>query len=215
MNNIYYNLERKFSKYAIRDLNKYMAVIYALGLLIITVNPMFYYTRFSLNIGMLLSGQIWRILTFIIYPPFVSISIFLSLFGIYIYYTFTTALIYAWSDFKFNLYIVGGMIFYIIVGIITYFIFGPVIMEPTYLAFSIFIGFAFTFPDTTFLMFFFIPIRAKYLAMIEIVLYLVMFIFASLSDKASIIAVMLHITFFVLITDRYSFKNFINKLMQR
>ncbi len=215
MNKIYYNLERRFSRYAIRDLNKYMAVIYVFGLLVITVNPMFYYARFSLDIGRLLSGELWRALTFIIYPPFVSISIFLSLFGIYIYYNFTTALIYAWSDFKFNLYIIGGIIFYIIVGIMAYLFFGPLMMEPTYLAFSIFIGFAFTFPDTTFLMFFFIPIRAKYLAVIEIILYLFMFTMASLSDKASIIAVALNITCFILLTDRYSFKNFINSLKGR
>ena len=214
---LYYNLEKKFGRFAVPNLNKYIAVIYSIGLFIVSINAAFYWKYFSLDITKLLSGQIYRIFTFLIYPPFISFNILFSILGIYIYYNFTTALLYVWNDFKFNLYILNGIFFYIIIGIIVSFLTGSnhlIILDPSYFAFSIFIAFAFNFPDTTFLMFFILPIKAKYLALIEIVLYLMLFPNSTISDKASIIASLLSAGLFIYFIDRYSFKNFKNSLFK-
>ncbi len=213
--NLYYKLERKFGRYAIPNLNKYMAIIYSLGLFIVSINSTFYWRVFSLNIPELLDGQVYRIFTFVVYPPFISFSLLLSVLGIYIYYNFTTALLYVWRDFKFNLYMLTGMIVYVVVGIIVYFLYGGeyiVILDPSYFAMSIFVAFAFNFPEERLYLMFFLPIRAKYVAVLEILIYSFAYIGASVSTKASIMASLLSVLLFMYFVDKYSFKNFLRSL---
>ena len=62
-------LERKFGRYAIPNLMTYIIVLYALGFALQMVNPMFYYQYLSLDVSAILSGQVWRVITFIIQPP--------------------------------------------------------------------------------------------------------------------------------------------------
>ena len=55
------DLERKYQKYAIRNLMYYITILYAVGLIIWLLDPMIYYNYLSLNVGMILRGQIWRL----------------------------------------------------------------------------------------------------------------------------------------------------------
>ena len=45
-----YKLERKFGRYAIKDLMKYIVILYAIGFLINMFNPYIYYMFKGLNI---------------------------------------------------------------------------------------------------------------------------------------------------------------------
>ena len=137
----YLFLERKLGKYAIKNLNLYLVVINLLGLAIYVLNPFFYTLYLSLSPYSVLKGQVWRIFTFIFYPMTLSsFGILFSLFIIYIYYNFTTSLINVWGDFKFNLYILIGIIGHVVAVFLIYFITGQdLIMIPMYLTFSIFI----------------------------------------------------------------------------
>ena len=217
--NIYNNLERKFGKYAIPNMNKYLVIIFGIGLIIFMVNPMFYINYFSLDIKRLLSGQIWRIFTFLLYPPAYSNFLLFTLLAIYIYYSLSKSLIYVWNDFKFNFFFFGGILWLVVIGILFYFIFGHnLILTPTYLIFSIFIAFSLTFPDTTFLFMFIFPIKARYLAIFEIVFYIFMFPSSSLNDKAAILASFINLFLFIYLTDRTSFiifKNDIGRSFQK
>lgn len=47
----------------------YITILYAVGLIVWMLDPMIYYNYLSLNVGMILHGQIWRLVTFLIYPP--------------------------------------------------------------------------------------------------------------------------------------------------
>lgn len=64
----FYNLERKFRKYAISNLMYYIIGMYGVGLLMELFAPGFYVNYLSLNAPKILSGQVWRIVTFLIYP---------------------------------------------------------------------------------------------------------------------------------------------------
>ena len=71
-------MERKIGRYAIRDLMKYICVLYCAGLVISFINPQFYYAWLCLNPPMILRGQVWRLVTFLIQPPNTSIIFFIS-----------------------------------------------------------------------------------------------------------------------------------------
>lgn len=70
----YQKLERKFGRYAVPDLMKYICVIYVVGYLIQAINPMFYFYYLDLDPEAILHGHIWRIFTFIFYPPSRALS---------------------------------------------------------------------------------------------------------------------------------------------
>ena len=61
-------LERKFGRYAVPDLIKYVVIIYCAGAVIGLVNPYFYYQYLSLNMNAVFHGQIWRLFTFLLEP---------------------------------------------------------------------------------------------------------------------------------------------------
>ena len=61
-------LEKKFGKYAVPNLMRYVVVVYALGFIVNMISPNFYYDYLMLDIDMLLKGQVWRLITFIIQP---------------------------------------------------------------------------------------------------------------------------------------------------
>lgn len=78
-------LEQKFGRYAIHNLMYYIIVLYLIGLGIVYLVPGFYTMYLSLDAAMILRGQIWRIFTFIIYPP--TTSLFFAVFVFLLYYS--------------------------------------------------------------------------------------------------------------------------------
>ncbi|MDO5563623.1 MAG: hypothetical protein Q4F88_00115 [Eubacteriales bacterium] len=199
---MFQKLEYKYGHLAIHNFNLYLATIYAIGLLIQIMNPIFYFQYLCLDTKALFNGQIWRIFTFIFFPPsgFLrsNIDILLAALIIYVYYNLTTILLQVWSDFKFNIYFFGGIIGHVLGGIIVSLITqNHMLIYPTYLTFSIFIAFALTFPETRFLLFFIIPIKAKYIAIVELALYAYMFIYSSLADRIALVMSLINVFFFL------------------
>ncbi|MDE6233180.1 MAG: hypothetical protein K2M60_07535 [Lachnospiraceae bacterium] len=162
-------LERKFGKYAIHNLMFYIIALYIVGLFIQLFGGGFYEAFLSLNVEMILKGQIWRIVTFIIAPP-TDTSLFFMVFTLYLYYVLGTALENVWGAFRFNLYFIMGILFNVIAAFLVYFIFGYSFELTTYyLNLSLFFAFAATYPDMEFLLFFILPVKVKWLAMIDAV----------------------------------------------
>lgn len=63
-----YKLERKFGKYRINGLMRYIVGIQITGAVIGLINPEIYITFLSLDFGAVFRGQIWRLFTFLLYP---------------------------------------------------------------------------------------------------------------------------------------------------
>jgi hypothetical protein len=156
-------LNRKFGKYAIHNLMFYIIILYATGYLLFMINPNFYERFLSLDVKMILKGQIWRLATFIIQPPNTSI-LFLAL-ELYIYYMIGTNLERAWGAFRFNLYFLSGILFNILATIILYLITGISFSYGLiYINRSLFFAFAALYPNVQFLLLFILPVKVKYLA---------------------------------------------------
>ena len=167
-------LERKYGRYAIHNLMKYVVMLYGIGLVIGTIAPGLYNIGLSLNFDMIKKGQVWRLITFII--PNVSIYdiLFVAL-AAYLYYMIGNALERAWGAFRFNVYFFSGVIFNILASWITYLLTG-VSISPSldYVYGTMFFAFAALYPNTQFLLYFLIPVKAKYLAWFDAALYIIM-----------------------------------------
>ncbi|MEG2087331.1 MAG: rhomboid family intramembrane serine protease [Angelakisella sp.] len=172
-------LEYKYGRYAIHNLMIYicstMLAIYFLQYLI-GVPIVNWITLYRPAI---LHGQLWRLVTFLFVPP--GNSPVWLLFSLYFYYFIGNALEQHWGAFRFNLYYLSGMLFAIAAGMIT----GAGTAE--YLNLSLFLAFAQLFPDTEFLLFFFLPIKAKWLAWLNWGLFALQFLVGGLSIKVTIL----------------------------
>ncbi len=159
-------LNRKFGKYAIHNLMLYIVVLYAAGFFISMANPYFYGQYLSLDVSRVMRGEVWRLITFIILPP--SGSLIFLVFSLYLYYMIGNALENAWGAFRFNLYYLSGIILNILGTFIFYFISGGynVHLGITYINQAMFFAFASLYPNVQFMLFFFIPVKVKYLSYI-------------------------------------------------
>ena len=120
-------LEKKYRKYAIPNLMYYIVMLYGAGLVIQLFAPMAYWRFLSLDIGALMHGQIWRLVTFIIYPPtmgtFVFDSVFFGIISLFLYYSLGVTLERVWGAFRFNVFFLMGMVGEILAALVSYFVF--------------------------------------------------------------------------------------------
>lgn len=165
-------LEKKFGRYAIHNLMYYVIILYALGYVINVLAPDFYTGYLSLDPTAIVRGQIWRIVTFIIYPP--STGLFYFLISMYLYYSIGKVLEMQWGTFRFNLYLLTGVLLHVVAAFLSCYVFGANIgpmFGTYYLNYSLFFAFAATYPDMQFLLFFIIPIKAKWLGILNAVYF--------------------------------------------
>ncbi|MCD8122716.1 MAG: hypothetical protein LUE65_10895 [Clostridiales bacterium] len=200
--------EQKFQKYAIRNLMYYIVILYGIGLVIQLTNPMIYWTYLCLNPYMILHGQVWRIVAFLVYPPALGSSTFTSVFygiiALFLYYSLGQTLERVWGAFRFNFFFFTGVILQVLADLVTYLVTGSnLAMTTGYLNFSIFLAFAIYFPDIQFLLFFVIPIKAKWLAVAECAVYVYSFVFGSLGTRLEIAISLANVLIFVLLTRNY------------
>ena len=126
MNNFLNKLERKFGRYAIPDLIRYVIVLYCAGAVIGMINPRIYYNYLCLDMSAVFRGQIWRLFTFLIEPYGFSsgmgmlLSILFFVIQVQLFFLFGRSLEQAWGTFRFNMYFLSGYLFNIIAALILY-----------------------------------------------------------------------------------------------
>lgn len=182
---MYEKLERKFGRYAIRNLTTYVIFTYILGYLLEMISPQLI-SYMTLIPEYVMKGQVWRIVTWLLIPP-TSLSIF-TIIMLFFYYSIGKALENAMGDFAYNLYIFSGIIITILTTFLMYFI-APLLHfryygSPTtyYLAMSVYLAFAVTYPEMRVYLFFILPVKIKWLAWI----YAAMLILALYNGSASV-----------------------------
>lgn len=176
-------LERKLGRFAIPNL---MTVI-IFGMVLVYLIDTFTNPDYTFNLSSLLyfdraaifSGQVWRVLTFVFMPP--NENLLFVVIELYFYYLIGSALERQWGSFRFNVYYLTGVIGTIIGGFITGF------ATNEYLNLSLFLAFAMLFPNFQVLLFFFIPIKIKYLAWIDAIFMFVQLIFSPWSARVMLI----------------------------
>ncbi len=125
------------------------------------------------NPQLILRGQIWRLVTFVFIPANASNPIFLLL-SLYFYYFIGSTLEKQWGKAKFTVYYLSGILFTVIYGMIAGLLTGAGYIGVTafYINLSMFFVFATYYPEHRVLLFFFIPIKIKWLAYLDAALFL-------------------------------------------
>lgn len=154
-------LERVFGRFAIRNLMKYIVLLNAITFALVVVGRMYFILpKMILDPQLVLKGEIWRIFTFLAIPP--SFDLMFGLLTLYFYYMVGTSLENEWGTFRFNAYYFIGILATIAVA----FIF-RISATPLFINLSLFLAFARIYPNYELLIFFILPVKVKYLAMLE------------------------------------------------
>jgi len=185
-------LERKYRRYAIRNLMTLivagMAIVYLIDLV---ASPM---SRFSLssmlafNRSAIQRGQIWRLITFVFIPP--NASMLFILFSLYFYWLIGSALENQWGSFRFNLYYLCGMLGTAVSGMITGY------ATNYYLNLSLFLAFAILWPNFEIRLFGILPVRIKWLALIDAASLVWMLLTDSMAGKVALLVAMVNVLLF-------------------
>lgn len=197
-------LERKFGKYAIHGLSKYLIILYIAGAVVsILPGTDFYGSFLALNPYMILQGQVWRLFTFLIATP--STNLIFLILVLLCYYNICRELEYIWGDFKFNLYVLTGVLGTIAASFILYFITkSPYIyMDTFYLNLSLMLAYIASFPDARFYFYGIIPIKAKWLGIIEGIYLGYSFLAGDIVTKVAIVVSLMNFLLFFFGTRNY------------
>jgi hypothetical protein len=208
-------LERKLGRYAIPNLSLWLIVGYAIGYVC------YYVQRFTslplldflmLDPSRVMRGQIWRLFTWVLMPPSYTNIIF-YLIMMMLYYQLGTALERTWGTFRFNAYIFGGMIFTVVGVMVTYFVLRALNMPEAYfmgytvstyyINLAIFLAFAVCYPDMQLMLYFIIPVKIKWLAVLYAVLVCIDFVQSSWTERIVIIMSLMNFLVFFFSTRNY------------
>lgn len=175
--------EKKFGKYAIKNISLMLIMCYAVGYIIQLMGGGFL-DFLTLNPYRILHGEIWRIVTWIIVPPS-SFNLF-TVIMLFFYYSVGTTLERTWGAYRYNVYLFSGMLFTVLgsfaaLGLCYVFQgeamaipgsaatvceFYSTLFSTYYINMSILLAFAATFPDVQVLLMFVIPVKMKWLGII-------------------------------------------------
>lgn len=194
-------MERKFGRYAVKNLTVYLLVCYGVGYLLSFLSPQLL-SYFTLEPGLILQGQIWRLISWVIIPP--NFSLIFVIFMMLLYYSLGTSLETIWGSFRYNVYIFSGIIFTIIGAFIVYVITGGMvgfggIFSTYYINMSIFFACAAIMPDLQLYLYGIIPVKMKWLAILDAVLILWDFVAGGIVTRISIVASLLNFLIFFLL----------------
>ncbi len=162
-------LERKFNRFVIPRLTYALIAGQVIVFLMVQVDESLM-VRLLLDPHQVAAGEYWRLVTFIFLPS--SDSWLMFLIFVWVNLLFGRALEQQWGDFKFNLYMLLGYL----TSVATAFLFG-VPLGNFSLMMAIFFAFAVEFPDFELLLFFVLPIKVRYLAILGWCMILVSLVF--------------------------------------
>ncbi len=115
----------------------------------------------------ILQGQVWRLFSFVLLDLWGEPNFIFMVFFVLFYYQLGVAVENTWGRCKFTLYYLTGIIFLDLAGM-----FFHTIVSPASLHLTLFLAYATLYPDATFLVFFIIPVKARFLALLPLAFFL-------------------------------------------
>ena len=193
-------------RYAIPNLTVYLLAGYVIGFAVWLLMPDLL-SWLTLEPALILRGQVWRIISWVLIPP-TSQPISL-LFLVLLYYSLGTALERTWGTFRYNVYIFSGLLFTVLAVFILYavFYFGVGVELPlssvglistNYITMSIFLAFAAIYPEMEVYLYFILPIKMKWMALVYVAMAVYYFITGGIATRVAIGASLLNFVIFFL-----------------
>lgn len=208
-------LERKFGKYAIKNLSAWLIACYAIGYMLSFFslsNPNGSILGYlTLEPFLILKGQVWRLITWIFLPPS-SFGIF-TFVMLFFYYSIGTTLERTWGAFRYNVYIFSGILATIIGAFLLFLIYSALGISSIigiggnfttyYINLSIFLAFAACYPNMQVMLYFIIPLKIKWIAYFDVAFLALSFLTSGWSGKVAIAASILNFIVFFFTTRNY------------
>lgn len=187
------NLERKLGRMGgINNLMTWIVLVmggvYVADLLLAPSLGIYLSQAFAFNRALILRGQIWRMVTFIFMPP--ESSIVFIIFQLLFYHFLGNLLQSHWGRLRFNLFYFTGVLCNIIAGFITGY------ATNYYLNLSLFLAVAILYPDMEINIYGILPIRMKWLALVDVLLLLPGLISGTWHTRVAILVSLAHIAIF-------------------
>ncbi len=183
-------LEQKVGKHIPPNITYYLIIAQVVSFILVYLAPRII-SLFPLSMQLVLSGQWWRVFTFVVLP--LSTSPIWSVFIWYMYYFFGTSLEKTWGSFKYVLYF---FTIYILTVIIS-FLLPHATIPNTHLYTSLFLAFAHLYPDYPLYLFFILRIQVKWLAYITWIMYALSFMSGDpVSVLTSLAVIVTYLLFF-------------------
>jgi hypothetical protein len=157
-------IERRFGRFAVPNVT--VALILGQVLLYILVrlqNRPDILANAILVPNLVLRGEVWRLVTFLFVPP--RMNLLFGFFFWYLFYIMGTALEQHWGAFRYNVFLLVGFVATIAVSFLT----AQTRAAPSSNLFvqgSVFLAFAHVYPDFVLNLFFVLPIKIKWLALV-------------------------------------------------
>lgn len=180
-------LERKWGRYAIPNISRFLIIAMGIGYVIQYAAPQLM-SFLSFSPYYIFRGQVWRLVTWILYPP-MEFNL-LNIIFLLCVFSMSISLESFLGTFRMNVYIIGGLIINIVGGILFYlidlgFLYGvfgkanavqieteigmgigaivPIGISTYYILLSIFMALAICIPDATVRLYFVLPIKMKWM----------------------------------------------------
>lgn len=168
-------------------------------------------TRLMLLPGHVLRGEVWRLVTFIFFPPLTD-SIFVIFFWL-LFYRYGTALEAVWGTYRFNLFLLTAILATLAAHFLVWALAGDqtivasqvfvvsltggVVDITTFVYGTVFLAFARLFPDFVINIMFVLPTRIKWLGVIAWIGYGYVFLRGPWSVKVLVLAALLNYFLFL------------------
>ncbi len=165
------NLRRRFELFCYQNRNKgvpnlmlYIALGTAVVYLMSEISGNYLlYSLLYFDRELILQGQVWRLIT---YPlTYRTGTLLLTAVSLLCYYSLGRAMENLWGTLRFNLFYLTGVVMMDVYCML----FGGT-ASVTYLNLSLFLSYATMFPDSQFLLFFIIPVKARIFALFDLAL---------------------------------------------
>ncbi|QDT74868.1 hypothetical protein I41_40720 [Lacipirellula limnantheis] len=164
--------------------------------------------RVMLDPAKVMEGEVWRLATFMFTPP--NIGPLFVIFYFALLHLFGSTLEQQWGTFKYNLFLLVGYIANVAAAFLGAALLGAQVQEiggsklvlasitapNSFLYLSVFLAFARLYPDFIINLFFVLPIRIKWLALLAWISYAYVLVTGNSMDRALIIATILNYLLF-------------------
>ncbi len=166
-------LENKFTKFTIPNLTNYILAFIIIGFFINVFDADIYSKYLALDFAKISHGEVWRLFSYLLYDSnsFSILGILFFVFAIFFYSFIGRGLEMIWGRFWYNIYIFSGLLFNFLGSLIVYLITGETISQGfSPILQTLFLAFAFLFPDFKINLYMIIPIKLKWIGYLYAVL---------------------------------------------
>ncbi|MEX2671766.1 MAG: hypothetical protein WD294_06615 [Phycisphaeraceae bacterium] len=157
-------LERKYGRYGVPHVTEMLIGGQVLFIGVALSQPDLL-DRLALSRDALAAGELWRLVTFLLIPP--STNILFAVIAWFIFYLFGSSLEQTWGAFRYNVYLLLGYVATVLAALFLPLFGDPGLVTNHFLGLSVFLAFAYLNPNFTILLFFIIPVKVKWLALIS------------------------------------------------